>query len=98
MENAPQANPTESYAFALNVGRLTCAASYTLAPGHELRRARPNEIARLRCLVLGTRASLTDSHSDSQLPRARWQAEIDWRFAELVPKTLLQIEQLGHIS
>jgi len=37
-----------SFAFVINVGRLTDAASYTIVPGHELRRATPNEIVRIK--------------------------------------------------
>jgi hypothetical protein len=40
VEHVAQAAEPENFAFVMNVGRLTDAASYTLAPGNELRRAR----------------------------------------------------------
>ena len=40
----PRATVPESYAFVMNVWHLKEAASYTLAPGHELRRATAEEI------------------------------------------------------
>jgi len=43
-DRPPRAAVPESYAFVMNVWHLKDAATYTLAPGHELRRARPEEI------------------------------------------------------
>jgi len=41
----------ESYAFVMNVWHLSDAASYTLAPGHELRRATADEVAVIKDTV-----------------------------------------------
>lgn len=45
VELVAQTAEPDNFAFVMNVGRLIDAASYTLAPGHELRRARANEVA-----------------------------------------------------
>lgn len=38
----------QNFAFVMNVGRLVEACSYELAPGHELRRAAPNEVEAIK--------------------------------------------------
>ncbi len=47
VEQTP-AQPPENYAFIMNVGALTDAANYALAPGHELRRARRDEVGLIK--------------------------------------------------
>lgn len=51
VENEPGIAQPENYAFVMNVWHLTDAACYTLAPGHELRRATAEEITVIKNII-----------------------------------------------
>lgn len=48
MPGAQNTTEAENYAFVMNVNRLVDATSFTLAPGHELRRASVSEVASIK--------------------------------------------------
>jgi hypothetical protein len=77
----------ESFAFVLNVGRLIGAPSYSVAPGHELRRARPDEVAVIKDTIgfLGPNPtfrfkSLWEHQVPSQGAQVVRLPESEWRY------------------
>jgi hypothetical protein len=86
--NAQDAEP-ESYAFVMNVGSLSDATAYTLAPGHELRRASADEIAFIKSTVDRFGPNPFVSHNglvwEERLPRVQGRPiqrspENEWRY------------------
>jgi hypothetical protein len=102
MEPEPTANQTNvgdtagtpvpgNYAFVMNVGSLTDAASYTLAPGQELRRANAQEIAFIKdkLIKLGPpQHSLNQFLWERRLPLSEDRGELlpqsEWRYFVIV--------------
>jgi hypothetical protein len=74
--------PQDNYAFVVNVSRLVGATSFTLASGHELRRASPEEIAVIKATIqpymffsaMPWEVKLLDGGASEPLP------EEDWRY------------------
>lgn len=66
----PPATTPENYAFVVNVWHLKGAASYTLAPGHELRRATSEEISVIKNLI--EKRSPTSQMSYMHLWECQW--------------------------
>jgi hypothetical protein len=82
-----QSELPDDYAFVMNVGRLTDARSFEIAPGHELRRATKNEIAIIKdCLRVRAPAPQWKYMSlwEQQWPHTgdvvNMLSESDWRY------------------
>lgn len=80
-------SPTENYAFVMNVGHLTGADTFDLAPGHVLRRATADEVAFIK-QTIGRYAPIPHNQSqhlwERRLPYPGGWLEIlpqeDWRY------------------
>lgn len=80
-----QQGPLDNYAFVMNISRLVGASSFTLVPGHEVRRASADEIAVIR-QILQSRMSqftpmiwemkVTDKGTVEPLAEAEWQYHV----------------------
>jgi hypothetical protein len=83
---AADPEPPDSYTFVLNVGRLIDAPSYTLAPGHELRRATAEEIVRIKATLQGFGSPplwLSDALWEIRLPMVIFGERLpepEWRY------------------
>jgi hypothetical protein len=74
----------ENYAFVMNVSRLVGATSFTLATGHELRRANTQEIAVIKetlqpYMVFGImpwEVRLLEGGASERLPEADWRYHV----------------------
>ena len=90
--------PPDNYAFVMNVSRLVGATSFTLATGHELRRANTQEIAVIKetvqpYILLGPMPweARLDGGASVQLLEADWRYHvISFRGAN---QTLIEIEE-----
>jgi hypothetical protein len=96
--------PEENYAFVMNVSRLVGATSFTLASGHELRRASSEEIAVIKATVqpymvfsvMPWEERVGAGGSSEPLPEA------DWRYHVISfqgnNQTLVEIEEACNLA
>jgi hypothetical protein len=91
--------PPDNYAFVMNVSRLVGAASFTLAKGHELRRANAEEVAVIKATVkpymvfdiMPWEVRIVDGGASERLPEAEWRYHvISFRGNNV---TLIEIEE-----
>jgi hypothetical protein len=79
-ESSGAQQPPDNYAFVLNVSRLVGATSFTLATGHELRRANSEEITVIRNTVqpyltfgvMPWEIRMLDGGDSERLPESEW--------------------------
>jgi hypothetical protein len=94
----------ENYAFVLNVSKLVEALSFTLAPGHQLRRANRVEITNIKQTLQGV--------MDLRSPRLSWEyeaasyerlPEAEWRyfvisFPQSYGNTVTELEEVFSLA